>query len=425
MTTYAGVISPFFFMSAHLKYSAKGDSMQTQPAKPNMTLLLILALLVIFCPMAIDIYLPAFPTIAEQFAVTEQQVQQTVAIFMLTVGLGQLIAGPLADRFGRKPVAVVGISLYASSALLAYYSPSFEILLIARAFQGFGACATFVVAFAIVRDKYGSERSGQMITYLNGIVCFIPAMAPILGAWLTVQFGWRMNFMFLTAFAIVGLVVTLFFFRETRPADSHYQGHILDLRRFTPIIKTPVFLFNSLICMVSMSAILVYVTLAPGWLITHLGGTVADFTFWFTLNAVISIVASFILPTYIKRNSQRALRVGVSVLVFSGILMLALSHIETAFALMLPILIAALGFALSLGSAAGMSLSSFPKQAGTASALLGAMQMSGASILVVLTQYLGLSTPWLIAFHLLLLVPLWLILMSKKAHTLHPAKSTQ
>ena len=105
--------------------------------------------------------------------------------------------------------------------------------------------------------------------------------------------------------------------------------------------------------------------------------------------------------------------------------MLALSHIETAFALMLPILIAALGFALSLGSAAGMSLSSFPKQAGTASALLGAMQMSGASILVVLTQYLGLSTPWLIAFHLLLLVPLWLILMSKKAHTLHPAKSTQ
>lgn len=146
--------------------------MQTQPAKPNMTLLLILALLVIFCPMAIDIYLPAFPTIAEQFAVTEQQVQQTVAIFMLTVGLGQLIAGPLADRFGRKPVAVVGISLYASSALLAYYSPSFEILLIARAFQGFGACATFVVAFAIVRDKYGSERSGQMITYLNGIVCW-------------------------------------------------------------------------------------------------------------------------------------------------------------------------------------------------------------------------------------------------------------
>ena len=397
--------------------------MQTQPAKPNLILLFILALLVIFCPMAIDIYLPAFPTIATQFNVTEQQVQQTVAIFMLTVGLGQLIAGPLADRFGRKPVAVVGVSLYAGSALLAYMAPSFAVLMFARALQGLGACATFVVAFAIVRDKYGSERSGQMITYLNGIVCFIPALAPILGAWLTVQFGWRMNFMFLTLFALAGLVITLTLFRETRPADSHYQGHILDLRRFVPILKTPIFLFNSLLCMVAMSAILVYVTLAPGWIITHLGGTVADFTFWFTLNAVLSIVASFITPIYIKRNSQKALRVGVTVLVASGILMIALSHIESAIALMLPILIAALGFALSLGSAAGMALSRFPKQAGTASALIGAMQMSGASVLVFLTQYLGLSTPWLIAFHLLLLAPLWLILMSKKAHTLHPVNT--
>lgn len=373
--------------------------------------------------MAIDIYLPAFPTIATQFNVTEQQVQQTVAIFMLTVGLGQLIAGPLADKFGRKPVAVVGVSLYAGSALLAYMAPSFAVLMFSRALQGLGACATFVVAFAIVRDKYGSERSGQMITYLNGIVCFIPALAPILGAWLTVQFGWRMNFMFLTLFALAGLVITLTLFRETRPADSHYQGHILDLRRFVPILKTPIFLFNSLLCMVAMSAILVYVTLAPGWIITHLGGTVADFTFWFTLNAVLSIVASFITPIYIKRNSQKALRVGVTVLVASGILMIALSHIESAIALMLPILIAALGFALSLGSAAGMALSRFPKQAGTASALIGAMQMSGASVLVFLTQYLGLSTPWLIAFHLLLLAPLWLILMSKKAHILHPVNT--
>ena len=395
--------------------------MQTQPAKPNLILLLILALLVIFCPMAIDIYLPAFPTIAKQFNVTEQQVQQTVAIFMLTVGLGQLIAGPLADKFGRKPVAVVGVSLYAGSALLAYMAPSFAVLMCARALQGLGACATFVVAFAIVRDKYGSERSGQMITYLNGIVCFIPALAPILGAWLTVQFGWRMNFMFLTLFALTGLVITLTLFRETRPADSHYQGHILDLRRFVPIITTPIFLFNSLLCMVAMSAILVFVTLAPGWIITHLGGTVTDFTFWFTLNAILSIVASFTTPIYIKRNSQKALRVGVTVLVGSGILMIALSHIESAIALMLPILIAGLGFALSLGSAAGMALSRFPKQAGTASALIGAMQMSGASLLVFLTQYLGLSTPWLIAFHLLLLTPLWLILMSKKAHSLHPA----
>ncbi len=391
----------------------------------SLHIVLILALLIIFCPLAIDIYLPAFPEIAQAFSVDEQKVQLTVAIFMLTVGLGQLIAGPLADKFGRKPIAITGISLYGIAGLLAYFAPNFTVLMIARAVQGFGACATFVVAFAIVRDKYGSAKSGQMITYLNGIVCFVPALAPILGAWLTVQFGWRMNFLFLVGFASLGLIITLLFFKETRPSDSHYQGHILDLRRFVPIITTNVFFFNSLLCMIAMSAILAFVTLAPGWIMTELGGTVSDFTFWFTLNAVISIVASFIAPLYIKRHSQKALKLGVSLLIFSGVFILLLSQFKTAFAFMLPILIAALGFSLSLGSAAGMALSHFPKQAGTASALIGLMQMSGAGLLVIVSQVLPFNAPQFIAFHLLLLLPLWLLLMTRKANIYHPVTAVQ
>ncbi|MEC8225660.1 MAG: MFS transporter, partial [Pseudomonadota bacterium] len=191
--------------------------MQSRQHK-NLSLLFILGLLVIFSPLAIDIYLPAFPTIAEQFSASEKQIQQTVAIFMLTVGLGQLIAGPLADKFGRKPVAITGVTIYGLAAFGAYLAPDFASLMIARALQGLGACATFVVAFAIVRDRFGSERSGQIITYLNGIVCFIPALAPILGAWLTVQFGWRMNFLFMAVFALIGLFITLLMYKETRPA---------------------------------------------------------------------------------------------------------------------------------------------------------------------------------------------------------------
>ena len=399
--------------------------MPTTDPRRHLSVILILALLVVFCPLAIDIYLPAFPDIAHALSIDEQKVQLTVAIFMLTVGLGQLIAGPLADKFGRKPIALAGIILYGLSSLLAYMSPNFTVLMCARALQGFGACATFVVAFAIVRDTYGSAKSGQMITYLNGIVCFIPALAPILGAWLTVQFGWRMNFLFLAGFACVGLLLTLLFFKETRPSDSHYQGHILDIRRFVPIITTPVFFFNSLLCMVAMSAILAFVTLAPGWIMTELGGTVGDFTFWFTLNAIVSIVASFIAPLYIKRHSQKALKLGVSLLILSGVLVLVMSELRTAFTFMLPILIAALGFALSLGSAAGMALSHFPKQAGTASALIGLMQMSGAGLLVMLTQVLPFNAPEFIAFHLLLLLPLWVVLLSKKAHIYHPTQTAQ
>ena len=387
--------------------------MQSRQHK-NLSLLFILGLLVIFSPLAIDIYLPAFPTIAEQFSASEKQIQQTVAIFMLTVGLGQLIAGPLADKFGRKPVAITGVTIYGLAAFGAYLAPDFASLIIARALQGLGACATFVVAFAIVRDRFGSERSGQIITYLNGIVCFIPALAPILGAWLTVQFGWRMNFLFMAVFALIGLFITLLMYKETRPADSVYSGHILDLRRFMPIISTPLFLFHSLICLVTMSAILVFVTLAPGWLITELGGSVTDFTFWFTCNAVLSIVASFIMPLYIKRQPKRALKAGLLLLVIAGALMLAFSQQRTALALMFPMFIAAFGFALTLGSSAGRALSLFPKQAGTASALIGLMQMSGASLLVFITQLLNLTTPVLIGVHFLMLIPFTYLLFKYK-----------
>ncbi|MDI4652431.1 MULTISPECIES: multidrug effflux MFS transporter [Pseudoalteromonas] len=387
--------------------------MQSRQHK-NLSLLFILGLLVIFSPLAIDIYLPAFPTIAEQFSASEKQIQQTVAIFMLTVGLGQLIAGPLADKFGRKPVAITGVTIYGLAAFGAYLAPDFTSLMIARALQGLGACATFVVAFAIVRDRFGSERSGQIITYLNGIVCFIPALAPILGAWLTVQFGWRMNFLFMAVFALIGLFITLLMYKETRPADSVYNGHILDLRRFMPIISTPLFLFHSLICLVTMSAILVFVTLAPGWLITELDGSVTDFTFWFTCNAVLSIVASFIMPLYIKRQPKRALKAGLLLLVIAGALMLAFSQQRTALALMFPMFIAAFGFALTLGSSAGRALSLFPKQAGTASALIGLMQMSGASLLVFITQFLNLTTPVLIAVHFLMLIPFTYLLFKHK-----------
>tara|TARA_B100000470_G_C19720830_1_gene359901 strand:- start:384 stop:1007 length:624 start_codon:yes stop_codon:yes gene_type:complete len=203
-------------------------------------------------------------------------------------------------------------------------------------------------------------------------------------------------------------------YKETRPADSVYSGHILDIRRFMPIISTPLFLFHSFICLVTMSAILVFVTLAPGWLITELGGSVTDFTFWFTCNAVLSIVASFIMPLYIKRQPKRALKAGLLLLVIAGTLMLALSQQRTALALMFPMFIAAFGFALTLGSSAGRALSLFPKQAGTASALIGLMQMSGASLLVFITQFLNLTTPVLIGVHFLMLIPFTYLLFKHK-----------
>ncbi|OHU89297.1 MULTISPECIES: multidrug effflux MFS transporter [Pseudoalteromonas] len=387
----------------------------------SKSLVFILALLVIFCPLGIDLYLPAFQAMQQGLNVAESKIQQTISVYMLTVGLGQLVAGPLADKYGRKPIANAGIVLFTIGAILASLVDSWLWMMVARAMQGFGACATFVAAFAIVRDSFGHKGSGQMITYLNGIVCFIPALAPLLGAWLTLEFGWRSNFVFLAGFAALGLLLMLYLYRETKPADSIYQGHILDLRRFKPMVTSSEFMFNASITLFGMAAMLVFVTTAPGWVMNHLNGSVADFTSWFTGNAVLSIIASFCAPILIKRHSRLALIVGLTLFMLGGVTMLWASQYAHPAAFMLPMYVASIGFAFSLGSAAGKALSGFAKQAGTASALIGVMQMSGAGVLALLTQQLHLTAPHQLALHLLITFPFLLALLGKNKQFLHSA----
>lgn len=392
----------------------------TTIARPAFHIWLILIFLVIFCPLAIDLYLPAFVAMSDDLAVSEAKIQQTVSIFMLSVGLGQLIAGPLADRLGRKPVALIGITLYGLGGLLATYANDWPIMMAARVIQGFGACATFVACFSIVRDSFDGKKSGAIITYLNGIVCFIPALAPIFGAYLTQQFGWRANFLFLSLFAALGLILVSILFRETKPSDTVYEGHILDFRRFMPFVRHKQFMFNAAITMIGMSGILVFVTTVPGWIMIHLGKDMNEFTFWFTVNAVISIVASFIAPKWIKNHSRHALITGLTLFVISAVGLLLAKDIASPIAIMLPIFVASVGFSLSLGAAAGNALSPFAKQAGTASALIGVMQMSGAGFLAFLSQPLGLAAPERIALHLLALLPFCLALLSNKRQQYHP-----
>ncbi|ALU42662.1 multidrug effflux MFS transporter [Pseudoalteromonas rubra] len=386
--------------------------------KTSKLLIFILALLVVFCPLGIDLYLPAFVNMQQDLAVSEAHIQQTVGIYMLAVGLGQLLAGPLADKYGRRPVALFGILLFGVGALLATLLDEWHWIMLARVLQGLGACATFVSAFAIVRDSFGHKGSGQMITYLNGIVCFIPALAPILGAWLTIEFGWRSNFTFLTGFAVVGLVLVLALYRETKPDTTVYSGHLLDFRRFRPMLSSPQFMFNASITMVCMAAMLVFVVGAPGWIMTGLNRPVEEFTMWFTINAAISIAASFTAPHFIKRNSQQALRFGLSLFSLGGILLLITPQTHPL-AYLLPMYIASIGFAFTLGAAAGNALAPFANQAGTASALIGVMQMSGAGLLAMTSQPLALPAPEQLAMHMLIGLPFLCLLFSRCKDNLH------
>ena len=370
---------------------------------------LALVLLVIFCPMAIDLYLPAMPQMADKLDTSITNIQSSITVYMLCVGFGQLLLGPLSDRFGRQKIAIFGVFAYFIGSVLAAFSDTVTLLIIARIIQGIGAAATFVSTFALVRDNYNANKSAQVISYLNGIVCFIPALAPNLGAWLTLQFGWQSNFYFLAGFAAIGFIVLLIAIPKRPAIETQQQTE--EKLSYWQIISHPTFLFNATICMLAMGAILAFVAQAPNYLINQQGLTEQEFTLWFSINATVSIIASFTAPQLIKRSTSLALLCGLLLMVSAACLVLLFQFtLANVSSFMGAIFVGSIGFSFAMGAAAGNALGPFKKQAGKASALLGMMQMSGAGLIVSLTQYLPLAIPFIIALHLLSVLPFLLTL---------------
>lgn len=384
-----------------------------------MPLILLLVLLVLFSPLAIDIYLPAIPQMAERLGAEVTLMQGTITWFLFSMGLGQLLVGPLADRYGRKPIALGGVLLYGLSALAAGFAASLGELMLARVLQGFGACATSVAAFSVVRDSYGPKKSGQMISYLNGAICFIPALAPLLGGWLTAKAGWSANFWFMAGYALIVGSWLLWRMPETRPEETSSGGPLISWSRYSPVLRSPSFLFNASLCMLSMAVILAYVTAAPVQLMVKLGLDMSGFSYWFTANAALNILACFLAPRFIaKVGPRRTLRIGLLVISLSAIALTLVQHIEHPLAMMGPVFLSSIGFAMVLGAAAGMALAPFGHCAGTAAALLGLFQMSGAGALVGLTGALMPDPLNQLALHMWLLLPPLLLLLTRQGRRL-------
>ncbi|MEE9707795.1 multidrug effflux MFS transporter [Aeromonas veronii] len=384
-----------------------------------MPLILLLVLLVLFSPLAIDIYLPAIPQMAEQLGAEVTLMQGTITWFLFSMGLGQLLVGPLADRYDRKPIALGGVLLYGLSALGAGFAASLGELMLARVLQGFGACATSVAAFSVVRDCYGPKKSGQMISYLNGAICFIPALAPLLGGWLTAKAGWSANFWFMAGYALIVGSWLMWRMPETRPEETRSEGSLISWSRYSPVLRSPSFLFNAALCMLAMSVILAYVTAAPVQLMVKLGLDMSGFSYWFTANAALNILACFMAPRFIaKVGPRRTLRIGLLVLMLSAITLTLAMHIEHPLAMMGPVFLSSIGFAMILGSAAGMALAPFGHCAGTAAALLGLFQMSGSGALVGLTGALMHDPLSQLALHMWLLLPPLVMLMTRRGRRL-------
>jgi len=374
----------------------------------NRSTLLLLMIMVVFSPLAIDIYLPALPLMAQDFSVDITYMQWSISVFILCLGFGQLLSGPLSDRFGRRPIALGGVVIYGISSFLLASVNNIEAFIIFRMTQGLGACAIVVAAFASVRDRYDPIKSGVMYSYLSSIICCVPAIAPLLGSILTEQLGWRSNFYIMGIYAVFAGLAVFLALPETRPHTTVQHAKLITIKRFKPILAHPVFLFNALIIMLTMAIILTFVTSSPAWIMVHLQQSQQTFVFWFSLNAILNIVAYVIAPKIlIKLGVRNTIGSGMIIVLFAGMLMLALIQWNHPAGFMLPVMLSSIGISLLIGTCSGQALSPFGDNAGSASALLGFIQMSGASILVFLLQLLPLSIPQQFALLVAAFVPVY------------------
>ncbi|HCS22289.1 MAG TPA: Bcr/CflA family drug resistance efflux transporter, partial [Rhodospirillaceae bacterium] len=181
---------------------------------------LLLGSLTAFGPLSIDMYLPAFPAMAEALGVPQGRIELSLASFFVGMAFGQLAYGPLTDRYGRKKPLYVGLSIYVLASVACALAPTADSLIFFRLLQALGACAGTVVSRAMVRDLFDHRESAQVFSLLMLVMGVAPILAPLLGGYVFLHFGWHAIFWSLAAFSAVIFVLVALYLPETRSPDE-------------------------------------------------------------------------------------------------------------------------------------------------------------------------------------------------------------
>jgi MFS transporter, DHA1 family, multidrug resistance protein len=353
------------------------------PGSPRAgRLIVILGSLAALAPLAIDMYLPAFPGISAFFGVELSRVQLSLASFFVGVALGQLLYGPAADRFGRKPCFYVGLVIYLVASVYCTMAPTVEALIVARFFQAVGACSGMVVSRAVVRDLFGYRESARVFSLLMLVMGVAPILAPIAGTFLTDAFGWRSIFWVQAAFAVFCLTGVTAWLPETRGPNR-----AVSLRSIVPaylaVFKDRKFMGYALTLSTASSSMFAYITGSPFVFIEHFGITKEGYGILFGSNALGLILVSQLNARWVKTTDpDRIIGLGLAIVSVLGLGLTAAGVTDAPFWALAPMLfcyIATLGMVGPNVTAA--ALADQKERAGTASALMGTLQF-GISALV-------------------------------------------
>jgi DHA1 family bicyclomycin/chloramphenicol resistance-like MFS transporter len=340
----------------------------------------VLGLLSAIGPFAIDMYLPALPSIGADLRAGTPAVQMSLLIFFLSMGFSQLAVGPLSDMFGRKAPLFAGLALFMAGGVGAALAPSIEWLIAFRFLQGLGASAGMVVPRAVVRDLLTGNEAAKLMSLLMLVFSVSPILAPLTGSFIIGGFGWRGVFWAVTIAAAIATVLLATSLKETRPAEERAGSSFgAALAGYRDLMGNARFLGLASIGGFAIASFFVYLSSSSFILIDHYGLTPRVYSLFFSINAVSFFAMSQLTGVLADRfGLTRVVKVAVSGYATTMIVLLALfaSGVDHL-AVLAALLFVGYGFVgLVIPSTSVLAMDDHGEIAGTASALLGTLQFA-------------------------------------------------
>ena len=378
-------------------------------------------LMIILYPVGIDLYLVAVPQIAQTLQASEAQIHTAFSIYLFGMAATVLLGGIIADRHGRRWVVLGGALIFVIASLVAANATGISQFYLGRFWQGAGAGALYIMTFTVLRDVLAPARLAAVLSMINGVICVIPVLAPLLGYLILARFDWPAIFQAMALLGAVVALVTLLWLRETRPGEGRQTvSHSAERLGF---LRTRQYLWMCGLTSTGMTCILTYVSTSPMILMTGMGLDTAGYAEIMMAMAAISMITSFLNPVLIRRwGKERVLAwahgaLGGALLLLLAsrqeALLMALAHdgsspLWALWLIRLGFAFVCIGFSASFGIAMGEALASCRHQIALASATLCIIQIASSALYIWLMGWLGLAPLLLLAYSLLLAVLLYL-----------------
>ena len=340
---------------------------------------LLLGAVVGLDPLSIDIALPAAQEMASDLGTDLASIQLSLSLFVFGMAAGQLIYGPLSDRFGRRPVLLFALCLYVCASAALAISPGIEMLVAARLVQGLAAAATQVVSRAIVRDRLDREAASRVLSHVFLVLGIMPIVTPVIGAWLTEAVGWRSVFAVMLAYSAAALLIHARWLPETNETpDRDALAPAKLFAAFSQVAGNRLFWAYVGCGAAAFAALFAFLAGSPAAFIVHLRETPQAFGWFFALVMVGNLIGYPVgSRLVIWLGIDRLLLCGTLGGLASGLVLagLAFGGVADPWAIVVPVFVYMFSFALILPPATAGALSPFPRVAGAASSLLGVTQL--------------------------------------------------